>query len=307
MGREGIWRESNLYARALLHGKMWLTAARDYQALSEEIYKALEFIRTDACEELGDDCLYEWDEKGLLNFFDPYVAYELEKIRFWCQKMWPGTSTSHIIQMVVATILTGHSPGYLSVRTLPPNQQIQPDRQALLNQKHRNKPEDKNVYQLIWQRFERYIKAGPPQTQALMQEYQTHPCMGAHLILTSPPFLDVIDYEKINWIRNWWLGGVGPQLWHEQDEKAWQLQMWRWMREWAQQLHPDGFLCIEAGKVRKGKVDLIELIIKLAPRAGFVPEELFLQQTSHTRTARCWGVNADQGTTSQQVICLKLA
>lgn len=307
-GRLGFWQERNPYARALLQGKETLSGSADLDGLVDRIYDTLEQIRLDGFEDCSDDILYEWDEQGLLTFFHPDVAYELEKLRHFCSYEAPAQEEALVLKMVVCSILTGHSAGYLSVRTLPPNQQISPDRQRLLNQKHGLQPENKNVYQLIWARLLRFLKTPLPETYG-MQEASPNMEFGAHLILTSPPFLDVIDYSKINWIRNWWLGDPHLQLelWHEQDVKAWQLAMWGWLRQWQQRLDADGVLCIEAGKVRKGQVDLIEEVRKVAPRAGFRAHELFVQNTSHTRTARCWGVGADQGTTTQQVLVLKRA
>lgn len=210
--------------------------------------------------------------------------------------------TTAVVQMLVCITMTGHSPGYLSVRTMPPNQQIPPDRQQKLNEKAHLVPIQKNIVELLWQRFQRLIKDEPP--RGSMQEISTQK---ADLLITSPPFLDVIDYNSINWIRIFWLGSR-LTTWHllEKSLDQWKIQMKMQMAAWREQLIPGARVCIEAGSVRKNKINLIEELISLAPEVGYIPEKLYIQQTSHSRTARCWGVQKDQGTTSQQVAVFRL-
>ena len=53
------------------------------------------------------------------------------------------------IRMVAVNRLTGHSPGFFSVYTLPPNQAISPENQVKINEKLGQKPQYRDVRALI--------------------------------------------------------------------------------------------------------------------------------------------------------------
>ena len=62
------------------------------------------------------------------------------------------------IQMVATNRLTGHSKGFFSVYTLPPNQAVTADRQRLINEKRQQAPEYRDVKALILKKSKSLLK-----------------------------------------------------------------------------------------------------------------------------------------------------
>ena len=49
------------------------------------------------------------------------------------------------------------------------------------------------------------------------------------LVVTSPPFLDVVDYQTDNWLRCWFNGinAESVNIWHMKNPEEWQAAMYR--------------------------------------------------------------------------------
>ena len=126
-------------------------------------------------------------------------------------------SVDHWIRMVATNRLTGHSRGFFSVYTLPPNQAVSPERQKLINQKRNQEPEYRNTRSLIIKKSASLQKNLTPEDlvtlrragfSALFLEKDARktpeiPDESVQLTVTSPPFLDVVQYSRDNWIRCW--------------------------------------------------------------------------------------------------------
>lgn len=85
-------------------------------------------------------------------FFHQKTLYELLGLRHYLARRWrDGTEDSidRWIRMVATNRLTGHSPGFFSVYTLPPNQAVTAENQVKINQKLGQKPEYRDVRALI--------------------------------------------------------------------------------------------------------------------------------------------------------------
>ncbi len=121
------------------------------------------------------------------------------------------------IRMVATNRLTGHSKGFFSVYTLPPNQAVSLERQKIINQKRSQVPEYRNVRELIKRKSKALLKDIQEDD---IERFRTHgkkskifigPSSGIRgmkagsisLVVTSPPFLDVVDYAGDNWLRCW--------------------------------------------------------------------------------------------------------
>ena len=115
--------------------------------------------------------------------------------------------------MVALNRLTGHSAGFFSVYTLPPNQAVSAEAQRKINRKRNQTPEYRDVKQLILRKSRSLWKDCAAQTPFFMgdalllsrscEETPEIPSGSVNLIVTSPPFLDVVDYKQDNWLRNW--------------------------------------------------------------------------------------------------------
>jgi hypothetical protein len=125
------------------------------------------------------------------------------------------------------------------------------------------------------------------------------------LVVTSPPFLDVVDYARDNWLRCWFCGisanKVPVTVVH--DVSAWQEAMTDVFLELARVLRPGGHVAFEVGEVRAGSLKLEEAVLPCGVRAGLAPVLVLINEQEFTKTANCWGVsNRTKGTNTNRVV-----
>ena len=117
--------------------------------------------------------------------------------------------------MVCLNRLTGHSSGFFSVYTLPPNQATSAARQRKINEARGQVPPRRDVFAIILRKTKALLKAPlPPAFGGRRARMLTGPAertpeiadASVDLIVTSPPFLDVVDYPTDNWLRCWFAG-----------------------------------------------------------------------------------------------------
>ena len=128
------------------------------------------------------------------------------------------------------------------------------------------------------------------------------------LVVTSPPFLDVVDYAGDNWLRCWFIG-VDPAsvtLTVPKKLEAWQHAMTEVFRELHRMLRPGGHVAFEVGEVRGGKVKLEEAVVPCGIEAGLKPLLILINDQKFTKTANCWGVdNNAKGTNTNRVVVFR--
>lgn len=256
-------------------------------------------------------------DEELLVFFDADTLRELYGWRQYFQARHAEGSFDTIdawIQMVACNRLTGHSKGFFSVYTLPPNQATTLNAQRKINAKRKQRPEYRNTKELILKKSKSLLR------HALPEDYNaTHStllCRSAdatpeiksesvQLIVTSPPFLDIVNYKGDNWLRNWFCQcePVPGKLWQLRKLEDWTEKMTASLREMARVLKPDGRIALEVGEVRKGKLKLEEQIILAGLEAGLKVEYTLINTQNFTKTANCWGVrNNSRGTNSNRIV-----
>lgn len=227
------------------------------------------------------------------------------------------------IQMVATNRLTGHSPGFFSVYTLPPNQATSIERQIKINAKRKQVPTRRNVPELILRKSKSLLKDLTEQeitnlTQLSSQhklliassdETSELPANSVHLVVTSPPFLNVVQYNKDNWLRCWFnsINGEKVKLWQHRDLDKWQAAMKGVFIELKRILIPGGIIAFEVGEVENGSIQLEETTLEAAKDAGLIVDFVMINSQNFTKTSHCWGiVNQDYGTnTNRVVICHK--
>lgn len=300
MGRHAHWTEITPYGQLLCAAKGGVLHT-PAQSLHETFTKALERLSREELSEVPCSRAEYWVRSHELDaFFDDSTLFALAQIAEDFGRL--EEPVSWWARMVTCVTMTGHSSGYLSYRTMPPNMQIRSNRQRLLNEKN-GPTESRNPYELLYRKSAR-LASGEPFTGTRMR---FGPPDSAELILTSPPFLDVIDYHDTNWIRHLWLDRECPKSeLVTGDLTEWLRAMQSHLKQWAEILAPRGRIAVEAGTVKNGQVNLIDAVIALAEGMGFIPETLFIQEADFSRTAKCWGVEKTQGTKTQQVAVFRL-
>ena len=221
------------------------------------------------------------------------------------------------LQMVACSRLTGHSTGFFSVFTLPPNLAASVDSQRRINKKRNQKPEYRNTKALIHRKSKQLLRHSlldcfwRDDALLLTESADKTPQIedgSVDLVVTSPPFLDTIDYIQDNWLRMWFCGIEIEQgkIWQLKSLEDWVTRMTDVLVELHRVLKHGGRIAFEVGEVRNGTILLENAVVKASLDAGFMPEELMINNQHFTKTANCWGVsNNRKGTNSNRIVILK--
>ncbi len=257
-------------------------------------------------------------------FFHPDTEAEIRGLRDWCLARTASGELDGLdawIRMVATNRLTGHSPGFFSVYTLPPNQALTAEKQRQINAQRNQAPTYRDTHALIQKKTKQLLSGlAPAQLQNLAvaafdarfltvdaRETTTllDGCMA--LTVTSPPFLDVVDYAGDNWLRCWFNGldaeAIGRGLSQPRTVEAWSDTMGAVFAELHRVTRRGGFVAFEVGEIRRGKLRLDEVVLPLGLRAGFKAHGVLVNSQTFTKTAHIWGVgNNDKGTNSNRVV-----
>ena len=256
----------------------------------------------------------------LLTFFHPQTLSNLIAIRnCFAEKETNDAMTNEDqwIRMVILNRLSGHSPGFLSVKTMPPNQAISIEKQAQINKKHKRMPEPKDLIAIVMKKSISLLKSGYPPAS---NKHKLKCCRAddlnyindseVKLAVTSPPFLDIVDYAQDNWLRCWFAGidpkEVGIDC-HRTVEK-WQEFVRQVFTEFARVVMPGGYVAFEVGEVRNGKIPLDEEVLKSIQGLPFNLVAVLINKQEFTKTSNCWGIsNNKSGTLTNRIVVVRRA
>ena len=262
----------------------------------------------------------EIEDKDLLVFFEDRTLAELYGWRSYFKSRQVTNTFDEVdawLQMTACNRLTGHSKGFFSVYTLPPNQATTLNAQLKINAKRSQKPEYRNTKELILKKSKSLLRQKLPKnynatTSTLLcrsadatPEIQNE---SVQLIVTSPPFLDIVNYVGDNWLRNWFCQ-CKPEpgkLWQLRKLEDWTDKMSASLKEMSRVLKPEGRIALEVGEVRKGKLKLEEQIILAGKAVGLKVEYILINKQIFAKTANCWGVrNNTLGTNSNRIVVFR--
>jgi DNA modification methylase len=234
------------------------------------------------------------------------------------------TNLDKWIRMVATNRLTGHSKGFFSVYTMPPNQAVSQKRQIKINEKRNQKPEYRNVKKLIIRKTISLIKdISILQRKTLKQihntaiflnndarETKTIPDNFVQLTVTSPPFLNIVQYAKDNWLRGWFNGiniqEIEKKITMSKTIEQWTDVMQKVFNELYRITKKKGHVAFEVGEVKNGEIKLDEYVVPLGINSGFIPIGIIINNQEFTKTANIWGVkNNNKGTNSNRIVLLK--
>jgi len=216
------------------------------------------------------------------------------------------------IRMVAINRLTGHSPGFFSVYTLPPNQATSVERQRKINANRNQTPPPRDIRALILRKSRSLLADGtpPPAPPALLltgpaDRLPAIPAASVDLLVTSPPFLDIVDYEGDNWLRCWF-AGIDPKAVRIDIHRgipAWEAFVRSCFTEFARVLRPGGTVGFEVGEVRGGSVLLERNVAAAIEGLPFAIQGVMVNQQAFTKTANIWRVgNNARGTNSNRIV-----
>jgi hypothetical protein len=228
------------------------------------------------------------------------------------------------IRMVATNRLTGHSKGFFSVYTLPPNQATSAENQIKINRKLGQTPEYRDTHAIILHKSRQLqrdltveqranLHAAGANARCLTAPAHRTPQIAdacVQLTVTSPPFLDVVQYAHDNWLRCWFNGldaeAIGRHITMSTTVSDWRVQMSAVFAELYRVTKRGGWVAFEVGEVRKGKIRLEEHVVPLGVAAGFACDAVLINQQQFTKTANIWGVgNNTLGTNSNRIVVFR--
>jgi len=257
---------------------------------------------------------------GLSIFFHPETLSEIEGWRgYFRERLRVGVfdRVDDWLRMVVCNRLTGHSSGFFSVYTLPPNQATSMIAQEKINVKRKQVPEYRDTKALVIKKSKQLLRDGLPEGYArgdavfTTRSADDTPELGdgtIDLVVTSPPFLDVVNYEQDNWMRNWFceVPFETGKLWQLRSIDMWRDRMTDTLKELKRVLKIGGVVAFEVGEVRNAKVLLEKEVIRAGMDAGLAARAVVINVQEFTKTAQVWGVsNNAKGTNSNRIILLE--
>lgn len=256
----------------------------------------------------------------LLAFYHPKTLIKLEALRTWIRERSPlGPSqvdpAVDWIRMVALSRLSGHSPGFFSGRSLPPNQAVSVKAQLKINEKLGVEPPERDVEELILRKTRSLLRDGCV-TQRSRFSLHTSAARAVpkiadnsvDLVVTSPPFLDIVQYAADNWLRCWF-AGIDPStvaIDTHRTTETWTKMVHEVMREQARIVRSGGYVAFEVGEVRKGRVLLEKLVWQAVKCLPFERLGVMVNSQQFTKTANCWGViNGSKGTNTNRIVLLQ--
>jgi len=257
----------------------------------------------------------EIEREDLLVFYHPETLRQLCALRRRLLARPRLDPADDWIRMVALNRLTGHSPGFFSVYSLPPNQAVSVEAQRKINEKRRQTPPPRDAPALILRKSRKLLSEGappphPPAQLGVGDAWRLGFVADASikLVVTSPPFLDVVQYASDNWLRSWFAGvdAEAVKISAHRSEADWTRMVRDSLEEFARIVAPGGHVAFEVGEVRGGKLLLERLVWQAAEGLPFDRLFVLVNEQQFTKTSNCWGVkNNAKGTNSNRIVVMR--
>ena len=260
-------------------------------------------------------------------FYHPKTESEIVSLKEYLNERSENGTEDHIdrwIRMVATNRLTGHSKGFFSVYTLPPNQAVSADSQRKINSKMQQKPEQRDTRVIIYKKSKTLLSGVTQDDRKKLEhsgetarflsvdarETKTMSSNTVQLTVTSPPFLDIVDYVQDNWLRCWFNNldaeETAKKITMARSLEEWSAVMFGVFRELYRITKPRGFVAFEVGEVRNKQVRLDEHVVPLGVKAGFSCVGIMINEQHFTKTSNIWGIdNNEKGTNSNRIVIFR--
>lgn len=293
-----------------------LTRPRLHPPTLREVAERLRAIPLDDANEFPED---------LLVFYHPDTLREIAALKHYFQRRRAEHSLDAVDEwlcLVSLNRLTGHSAGFFSVYTMPPNQAVSVESQRKINQRRNQVPPRRDVAQILLKKSKqllgdctdevrRTLAQVAGQARLLTEPAARTPQLpdeSVDLVVTSPPFLNVVQYATDNWLRGWFLGieARSVRLTTTADLDEWCAAMTAVFRELKRLLRPGGHVAFEVGEVHGGDTQLETFVLPCGLEAGLAPVLVMINDQEFTKTANCWGVaNNAKGTNTNRIVLFR--
>ena len=267
-------------------------------------------------------------EIDLSMFYHPATESELVSLKNYLSYRKEEEQEDNVdkwIRMVATNRLSGHSAGFFSVYTLPPNQATTPEEQIRINEKRQQKPEYRDIKKLIKKKTLSLLKdfneesinkinSVGSKSELLVEDSRfASRYLGNELVdltVTSPPFLNIVQYSKDNWLRCWF-NNIDIEDIEKKIFITPNLDKWRqFIRNVLGQLFiltkKGGYVAFEVGEVKNGSINLDEYVALEGINSGFDVIGIFVNTQQFTKTSNIWGVkNQKNGTNTNRIVLFR--
>ena len=304
LGRDVLGNDINPLSRVLVEARL------DPPTLSE-VAARLECLALDEPTERPE---------GFEVFFDERTLNQICRLRtYLAERRATGCAdkVDRWIQMVAINRLTGHSKGFFSVYTLPPNQAASIESQRKINARRGQRPEYRDVAQLILRKTRVLLRDAEAQapkgcSRGFFQQAVDVPFdysgPRVALAVTSPPFMDIVNYKQDNWMRCWFVGINPDAIRITQTRKLaeWKALVRGVLESVAAIARAGGVFAFEVGEIRRGSLLLDRVVAEVAQETVWEPICVVINEQTFTKTSNMWGVdNNKRGTNSNRIVVMQ--
>ena len=250
-------------------------------------------------------------------FFDKKTEYEVVSLK----NKLVNSDVDNWIRMVSTNRLTGHSAGFFSGYTLPPNQATSQKSQKSINDRLGIVPPYKNTKEIILKKSKSLLRNISSKLRSDLRKISSSavfssldsrrtshiPDNSINLTVTSPPFLNIVRYADDNWLRCWFNN-------IDVSEVEFKISLCRTVESWSELMSsvfdelyrvtvPGGWVAFEVGEVNNGKIKLDENVVPLGLDSGFICAGIMVNSQDFTKTSNIWGIsNMKTGTNTNRIV-----
>jgi hypothetical protein len=250
-------------------------------------------------------------------FFDKKTEYEVVSLK----NKLVNSDVDNWIRMVSTNRLTGHSAGFFSGYTLPPNQATSQKSQKSINDRLGIVPPYKNTKEIILKKSKSLLRNITSKLRSDLRKISSDAVFSSldsrrtshisdnsiNLTVTSPPFLNIVRYADDNWLRCWFnnidVSEVESKISLCRTVESWSELMSSVFDELYRVTVPGGWVAFEVGEVNNGKIKLDENVVPLGLDSGFICAGIMVNSQDFTKTSNIWGVsNMKTGTNTNRIV-----
>jgi hypothetical protein len=257
-------------------------------------------------------------------FYDENTLSELVSLKNYLIEKKDNNTEDEVddwIRMVATNRLTGHSKGFFSVFTLPPNQAVSQKSQIRINEKRQQTPDYRNIKKLILGKSKQLLSGINTNTRKMLSENYNSSLLlnldardtpqikdnSISLTVTSPPFLDLVQYANDNWLRLWFnnlnADEIARNIVMAKTEEQWHNFIFDVFKELFRITKPNAYIAFEVGDLKNGKVKLDEIVVSIGIEVGLKCLGIIINEQVFTKTSNIWGVkNNHKGTNTNRIV-----
>jgi DNA modification methylase len=309
--RKGLSNDVNPLSERLAYPKI-------HPVSIEEIAERLEKINFNKTVDLSK-------EEDMSMFYHHDTYKELINLRNYLREN--RDEVDRFIEMTALSRLHGHSKGFFSAYSFP-QISIPKVNQAKINKTRGLEPDYREVKGRILKKARTSLKSGNIDEIRRWAKYQKITTGDSRnlngwnsesvdLIVTSPPFLNQVDYIQDTWIESWFCDiskeEVEGKIVQTPDLEKWARFISDTLNELHRVLKLGGHVAMEVGEVKyQGKIlNLDEIVVNLTATKGFnlgqfKVNEVLVQSQKFTKLANCFKVaNNKLGTNTNRIVLME--